>query len=63
MVGYVDPNLYRELYAINKSQLAERFFNKWGDYKIDIKKEYIKDIEQFVSINSQKKLKRWISEN
>ena len=57
LVAYIDPNLYRELYAINKNQLAERFFNKWGDYKIDIKKEYIKDIEQFVSINSQKNTK------
>ena len=47
----------RELYAINKNQLTERFFNKRGDYKIDIKKEYIEDIEQSVSINSQKNTK------
>jgi len=54
LVAYIDPNLYRELYAVNKQQLSERFFNKWGDYKIDVKKDLIRDIEQFTSVSSQK---------
>ena len=52
LVAYVDPNLYREIYSINKKQLSERIFNKWGDYKIDIREDLVKDIEQFTSVNS-----------
>ncbi len=51
LIAYIEPNLYRELYAINKSQLSERVFNKWGDYKIDVQKDLLQDIQQFTSIN------------
>lgn len=54
LIAYIDPNLYREIYSINKRQLSERIFNKWGDYKIDVKNDLINDIEQFTPINSQK---------
>ena len=45
LIAYVEPNLYSEFYSINKKQLSERIFNKWGDYKIDVQKDLIKDIE------------------
>ena len=54
LIAYIDPNLYREIYSINKRQLSERIFNKWGDYKIDVKNDLINDIEQFTPINYQK---------
>ena len=53
LIAYVDPNLYRQLYSINKKQLQERVYNKWGDYQINISKNLLKDVEEFSSINSQ----------
>ena len=54
LVAYVDPNLFRELYSINKRQKAERNYNRWADFKIDIKREFINDIKEFNSINNGK---------
>jgi len=52
--GYqYDLSLYRELYSINKKQLQERIYNKWRDYQIDILKELIKDIKDFIPTDSQ----------
>ena len=51
LIAYVDPNLFRELYSINKKQKAERNYNRWADFKIDIKREFINDIKEFNSIN------------
>lgn len=53
LIAYIDPSLYRELYSINKKQLQERIYNKWGDYQIDISKELIKDIKDFIPTDSQ----------
>ena len=53
LITYIDPNLYRELYSINKKQLQDRIYNKWGDYQIDISKELIKDIKDFIPTGSQ----------
>ena len=54
LIAYVDPNLFRQLYSLNKKQKAEMNFNKWADFKIDIKQEYIRDIKEFSSINAGK---------
>lgn len=54
LVAYVDPNLFRELYSINKRQKAERNYNRWADFKIDIKREFINDIKEFNSNNNEK---------
>lgn len=53
LVAYIDPNLYRELYSINKKQLQDRIYNKWGDYQIDVSKDLIKDIKEFIPTDSQ----------
>jgi len=53
LVAYIDPNLYRELYSINKKQLQDRIYNKWGDYQIDVSKDLIKDIKEFTPTDSQ----------
>ena len=53
LIAYVDPQLYRELYSINKRQLQDRIYNKLGDYQIDISKDLLKDIEDFIPSNSQ----------
>ena len=54
LIAYIDPNLFREIYSINKKQKAERNYNKWGDFKIDIKNDLIKDIKEFSSISMAK---------
>ena len=53
LIAYIDPNLYRQLYSINKKQLEDRVYNKLGDYQLDISKNLVKDIEDFSSINTQ----------
>lgn len=52
LIAYIDPNLFREIYSINKKQKAERNYNKWGDFKIDINRDLIKDIQEFNSIGN-----------
>jgi len=53
LFAYIDPKLYKEIYEVNKKQISERVFNKWGDYKIDIQKDLINDIENFLPMNSK----------
>ena len=53
LIAYIDPNLYRELYSINKKQLQDRIYNKWGHYQIDIYRDLANDIETFVLTNNQ----------
>lgn len=53
LIACVDPNLFHEIYAINKRQKAERNFNKWKDFRIDIKKDLIKDINEFTTISNK----------
>lgn len=57
LIAYVDPALYRQLYSINKSQLQDRIYNKWGDYQIDIQKNLLKDIEEFTSTTAKNNLR------
>ena len=45
------PNLFREIYSINKNQKAQRDFNKWANFKIDIRQDLLKDIQDFHSIS------------
>jgi len=52
LIAYVDPNLFREIYSTNKKQKAERDFNKWADFKIDIRQDLLKDIQDFHAISS-----------
>ena len=51
LIAFIDPNLFCEIYALNKKQKAERNFNKWSDFKIDIRQDLIKDINDFSTIS------------
>ena len=51
LIAFIDPNLFREIYALNKKQKAERNFNKWCDFKIEIRQDQIKDIGDFSNIS------------
>ena len=43
-----------ELYSINKKKIQDRIYNKWSGYQIDISKDLIKDIEDFIPTSNQK---------
>ena len=51
-IAFVVPNLFQEIYATNKKQKAERDFNKWADFKIDIRQDLIKDVKEFTVISN-----------
>ena len=51
LIAFIDPYLFLEIYALNKKQKAERNFNKWCDFKIEIRQDLIKDIEDFSNIS------------
>lgn len=55
LIAFVDPELFKELYSINKKQIQERCFNNWGNFKIDIAQDYIDDINNFKSISNDNK--------
>ena len=48
LVAYIDPNLYKSFYSIYKEQTAERKYNKWVNYTIDIKSDILEKVKQFV---------------
>ena len=50
LIAFIEPNLFHEIYALNKKQKAERNFNKWCDFKIEIRQDLIKDIGDFSTI-------------
>ena len=55
LIAFIDPELFKELQSINKKQTQERNYNHWGDFKIDINKDFIDDINNFKSISNDKK--------
>ena len=55
LTAFIEPELFKELYSINKKQKQERFFNSWGNFIIDIDKDYINDLNNFNSISNENK--------
>ena len=53
LIAYIDLNLYKNIFAQYKMEIQRRQYNKWGDYNISIKYEFINDIRGFVPIASQ----------
>jgi hypothetical protein len=47
LVAYIDPNLYKSFYSIYKEQMAERRYNKWINYTIDVKADIMAKVKQF----------------
>ena len=52
LIAYVDPNLYKNIFAEYKIEVQRRQHNKWGDYNVVIKNEFIKDIKEFIPISN-----------
>lgn len=51
LISYLDPQLFQDLYSIQKKRLLEKTFNNWGKYRVDIKKEFLSDIKSFNPVN------------
>lgn len=50
LVAYIDQNLYKELYAISKTELGKRNINKWKDYTIEIESGVLEKLRNFAPI-------------
>ena len=55
MVAYIDQSLYRSFYASYKIQ--QRSYNKWRDFNIEINRNLLNDVNDFVPIDSNGKSK------
>lgn len=51
MVAHLEPELYRQFYAIAKEQASDVAFNKWDDYELVLDKNIINKIKNFVPVN------------
>ena len=47
LIAYVDPTLYKELYAISKIQLSQQKYKKWNDFKVEINTNLIENIHNY----------------
>ena len=54
LIAYLDPPLFKSLYTIQKQQLLCRAFNSRSNYKVEIQRNLINDINNFGSVNSNK---------
>ena len=52
-MAFVDPNLYKTIFAEYKTEMQRRQHNRWGDYNVFIKAEFINDIRGFVPIANE----------
>ena len=51
MVAFLEPELYKQLYAISKEQSGNGSSNKWDDYNMVIEKNIFERIKQFIPVN------------
>ena len=51
LIAYVDPTLYKELYAISKIQLSQQKYKKWNDFKVEINENLIENIHNYSSVD------------
>lgn len=54
LIAYLDPTLFKSLYTIQKQQLLSRAFNAWSNYKVEIQRNLLDDINNFSSVDSNK---------
>lgn len=52
LIAFNDPNLYKQLYSIQRIQANSKYLNKWKDYTTEIKAQYLEKLNQFVAIES-----------
>ena len=51
LIAYLEPELFKKLYVIQKQQLLNKSFNEWKNYKIEIKSNLLDDVNNFSSID------------
>ena len=49
-MAFVDPNLYKNLYAISKQELSKRNMNKWSDYEVTMERSVLEKLNNFNAI-------------
>ena len=52
LVAYIEPELYKQFYAISKNQAGNYSFNRWEDYSLVVDKTIFEKVKQFVPINN-----------
>ena len=50
-MAYLNPELFKSFYSIQKQQMLNRNYNIWNNYKVTIKNDLINDIDNFCPIN------------
>ena len=55
LIAYVDQTLYNNFYEIYKNELNKRQYNRWSEYNIEIKRDIINDINNFIPVNLNNK--------
>ena len=55
LVAFIDPGLYHQFYESYKNELNKRKYNKWSEYSLEVKKDIVKDINDFMPVNYNKK--------
>ena len=51
LIAYVDPTLYKDLYAISKIQLSQQKYKKWNDFKVEINTNLIENIHNYSTVD------------
>ena len=46
-MAFVDPNVYKNLYAISKEELSKRNMNKWSYYEIKMERNIVEKLNNF----------------
>lgn len=54
LIAYLEPELFKKLYMIQKQQLLNKSFNTWANYKLEIKSDLLNDINNFSSVDIKK---------
>ncbi len=55
LVAFIDPGLYHEFYELYKNELNKKKYNKWSEYSLEVKKDIVKDINDFMPVNYNNK--------
>ncbi len=51
LVAYLDPELFKSFYTIQKQQMLNRNYNIWSNYKVNIQNNLLNDINNFCPVN------------
>ena len=54
LIAYLEPELFKKLYMIQKQQLLNKSFNTWANYKLEFKSDLLNDIDNFSPVDIKK---------